>query len=94
MSIAYLEEKLSQETIVRIASNSEIRKNTLDQLRELINVLNRVASKDIFLFYCIVTKKRIYCIDVIVDRFQYIEYIYQNSNQNSTTRHNKDTTLF
>ena len=50
VSIACLEEELSQETIVWITSNFKVRENTLDQLRELVNVLNRVASKDIFLF--------------------------------------------
>ncbi|KAL8823912.1 MAG: hypothetical protein Q9191_005451 [Dirinaria sp. TL-2023a] len=44
VSTACLEERSSQETVVRIASNSGVRENTLVQLRELVNVLNDVAS--------------------------------------------------
>ncbi len=57
VSAVCLEEGLPQGTIVRIASNSGVRENNLDQLRELVNVLNRVASGGIFLSYCTVTKK-------------------------------------
>jgi len=60
VSAACLEEGLPQGTIVRIASNSGVRENTLGQLRELVNVLNRVASGGILLSYCAVTKKRAY----------------------------------
>ena len=50
VSAACLEEGLPQGTIVRIASNSGVRENTLGQLRELVNVLNDVASGGIL--YC------------------------------------------
>ena len=60
VSIACLEEESSQETIVRIASNFEVRKNTLDQLRELVNVLNDIASKDILSIALRDYEKRIY----------------------------------
>ena len=44
VSAACLEEGLPQGTIIRIASNSGVRENTLGQLRELVDVLNGVAS--------------------------------------------------
>ncbi|KAL9127828.1 MAG: hypothetical protein Q9217_003368 [Psora testacea] len=44
VSAACIEEGLPQGTIIRIASNSGVRESTLSQLRELVNVLNNVAS--------------------------------------------------
>lgn len=44
VSAACLEEGSPQGTVVRIASDSGVRENTLNQLRELVNVLNDVAN--------------------------------------------------
>lgn len=44
VSAACIEEGLPQGTIIRIASNSGVRESTLGQLRELVDVLNVIAS--------------------------------------------------
>ena len=46
---ACLEEELTQGTIVRIASNSRVRESIPSQLRELVTVLNDVASGSVFI---------------------------------------------
>ena len=44
VSAACLEESVPAGTVLRIASNSGVSQRTLDQLRELIDILNDVAS--------------------------------------------------
>ena len=44
VSAACLEEGMPTGTVLRIASNSGVSGNTLQQLRELVNILNNVAS--------------------------------------------------
>jgi hypothetical protein len=45
VSAACLEEGMPTGTVLRIASNSGVSEGTLQQLRELINILNNVASR-------------------------------------------------
>lgn len=66
VSAACLEEGSPQGTIVRIASNSGVRENTLGQLRELVNVLNDVANGGILSIPSRGYEKRVYRIDVVL----------------------------
>jgi hypothetical protein len=45
ISAACLEEGMPASTVLRIASNSGVSESTLNQLRELIDILNNVASR-------------------------------------------------
>lgn len=67
VSAACLEEGLPQGTIVRIASNSGVRENTLGQIRELVNVLNDVASGGILPTVSRGYEKRVYQTNIVLD---------------------------
>ena len=84
MSAACLEEGLPQGIVVRIASNSGVRENTLGQLRELVNILNDVVSRDILPVSLRDYEKRVYRTNIVLNSTRHTGYIYRNSNQNCT----------
>lgn len=65
MSAACLEEGSPQGTVVRIASSSGVHENTLGQLRELVNVLDDVASGGILSIPLRDYEKRVYRTDIV-----------------------------
>ena len=67
VSITCLEKRLLKEIIVRIVNNFEIYKNTLNQLRELVNALNDVVNKNILFITLRDYEKRVYLINIFLN---------------------------